>query len=99
VLRHLVLIRWREGCPEEAVRAVEEVLSALPSQIPAVRGYLLGRDLHLNPTNSDFAIVADFENADAYRAYGNDPRHLGVIQELIEPWSAERRAVQFQLPD
>jgi hypothetical protein len=43
--------------------------------------------------------VADFEDADAYRAYASDARHLQVIRELIEPWSAERRAVQFQLPD
>jgi hypothetical protein len=99
MLRHLVLIRWLEGCPDEAVRTVEEALSALPSQIPAIRGYLLGRDLNLNPANSDFAIVADFEDADAYRAYASDARHLQVIRELIEPWSAERRAVQFQLPD
>lgn len=98
MLRHLVLIRWREGCPQEAVSAVEEALAALPAQIPAIRGYQLGRDLRLNPTNSDFGIVADFDDVAGYRVYAQHPRHLWVIRELIEPWVAERRAVQFELP-
>lgn len=98
MLRHLVLIRWREGCPKEAVRAVSEALAALPAQIPTVRGYQLGPDLGLNPTNSDFGIVADFDDAAGYRAYAAHPRHLWVIRELIEPWAAERRAIQFEVP-
>lgn len=98
MLRHLVLIRWREGCPEEAVSAIEEALAALPAQIPSIRGYQLGRDLGLNPTNSDFGLIADFDDAAGYRAYAKHPRHLWVIRELIEPWSAERRALQFELP-
>jgi hypothetical protein len=36
---------------------------------------IIGSDLGLREGNSSFAIVADFTDADAYRAYDLDPAH------------------------
>ncbi|MFD2348370.1 Dabb family protein [Nonomuraea ferruginea] len=49
----------------------------------------------MNPGNHDFAVVADFDSEDDYRAYRDHPRHQAVIAEHIKPILATRAAVQF----
>jgi hypothetical protein len=47
--------------------------------------------------NADFAIVADFDDVDAWRVYQDDPEHQRVIAELIRPHLAVRSAAQFHV--
>jgi hypothetical protein len=46
--------------------------------------------------NFDFAVVADFENAESYRAYRDHPAHRAVIAECIAPIRADRASVQYE---
>jgi hypothetical protein len=71
-------------------------LAALPAQIPQIRAYRYGADAKLTEGNHDFAIVADFDDADAFRAYVVHPAHQRLVVENIRPLMAERAAVQFQ---
>jgi hypothetical protein len=62
-----------------------------------LRSYSFGPDVGVTPGTASFAIVADFDDADAYVAYRDHPAHVDVVRRLIAPISEQRRAVQFEL--
>ena len=80
-----------------SIRAVTDGLALLPSQIPEIRSYRFGPDLGLGGGNDDFAIVADFDDADAYRRYAEHPAHRHLIAELLTPILSGRHAVQYEM--
>jgi hypothetical protein len=97
MVRHVVLIRFREETAREAQVAVVEALLALPAKIPQIDNLTAGLALGLAPGSSDLAIVADFANQDDYLTYASHPEHRRVIDELLDPWVAERARAQYQL--
>ncbi len=96
MFRHVAMFRWVEGATAEQIDAVEAGLRELPARIPALRAYQFGRDAGINEGNFDFAVVADFDDADGYLAYRDDPAHRAVLVERIQPILAARAAVQFE---
>jgi hypothetical protein len=99
MLRHVVLFRWREGTTADQVEAVRAGAAALPARIPELVRYTVGADAGLVEGNWDFAVVADLEDADAYRRYADHPAHQALIAERIRPILAARAAVQFEAVD
>ena len=97
MIRHIVLLRFKPGMAEDDVRALREALARLPARIPEVRRYQFGADAGLVDGNADFAIVADFEDAEAWRRYVDHPEHKTLIAERIAPLLAERVAVQVEV--
>jgi hypothetical protein len=98
MLRHIAVFRWKAGTTDAQIEAIEEALAALPARIPQLRAYRFGRDLGLREGNADFAIVADLDDEDGWRAYGEDAEHRRVIEELIAPVTEVRSAVQLRHP-
>ncbi len=94
MLRHVVLLRWVPGASAEQRRAVTDGLARLPRVVPEIRGYRFGADAGISPGNWDLAIVADFEDTEAYLRYAAHPAHRSVITEQIAPILSERTAVQ-----
>ncbi|MGI5267527.1 Dabb family protein [Nonomuraea sp. CA-218870] len=95
MIRHVVLFTWSPEATEEQKAAVAAELSALPGQIPQIRSYAFGPDAGINTGNHDFAVVADFDDEDAYTAYRDHPAHQAVIADHIRPILASRAAVQY----
>lgn len=98
MIRHCVVFRFHPDTEPAAIDALAEGLRGLPGVIPEISAYQVGADLGLRDTNADFAVVADFADAAAFSAYSAHPAHLEVIESLVEPITAERHAVQFELP-
>jgi stress responsive alpha/beta barrel protein len=98
MLRHIVVFRWKAGTTDEQIDALERGLAGLPGRLPQLRAYAYGRDLGLREGNADFAIVADFDDEDGWRAYTEDAEHRRVIDELIAPVTEVRSAVQVRHP-
>lgn len=96
MIRHIVLLTWTDDATAEQRAAVAEGLATLPALIPQLRRYDLGADLGLAADNSDFAIVAEFDNLADYEVYRDHPAHQAVIAERIKPIKAGRAAVQFE---
>ena len=94
-LRHVVCFRFHPGTPAEAVDALAADLRALPATIAEIEDYRVGPDLGIADTSWDFAVSADFADADAFATYRSHPEHLAVIRDRVEPICAERVAVQF----
>jgi Stress responsive A/B Barrel Domain len=96
MIRHVVLFRWTAEATAEQKRRVAAELRRLPSVVPSLRAYHLGTDLGLNPGNFEFAVAADFDDADGYVAYRDHPEHRAIVAEFIQPVVAERAAVQYE---
>jgi len=96
MFRHVVLFKWADGISEEQTRAIVAELRKLPGAIGTLREYRVGADAGLNPANYDFAVVADFDDADGYRAYRDHPAHRAAVEQYITPVVAERTAVQYE---
>ncbi len=97
MFRHVVLFRWKEGTTEEAKQAVRDDLADLSNAIAGVRRYEYGDDAGLVDGNFDFAVVADFDDADGFTAYAQHSLHQALIRERIAPHLAERVAVQYEV--
>lgn len=91
------MFRWSEGTTDEQVTALQEGLRRLPDLIPEIRAYTFGADLGLREGNFDFAVVADFDDAESFRAYVDHPAHQQLIADLIVPIRAERVSAQFEI--
>ncbi|MDP9403125.1 MAG: Dabb family protein [Actinomycetota bacterium] len=96
MFRHVAVFRWTAGTTDQQVQALHHALGHLPAAIPALRQYRTGPDAGLVNGNWDFAVVADFDDAEGWRVYTAHPAHQKVIVELIKPVLAERAAVQYE---
>ena len=97
MIRHVVLLTFVDTATEAQIQAVEDALSRLPAHLPALKSYVIGRDLSLNDANATFAVTADFDDVDGYIAYRDDPEHRRIIAELIAPILAGRTAAQYEI--
>jgi hypothetical protein len=96
MFRHVVLIEFVDDTTDEQKAAFRAALEALPAQIPEVLDCRVGPDAGLTDTNHDFAIVADFADADAYAAYRDHPAHDEFKATYLAPLAAGRVAVQYE---
>jgi len=94
-MRHLVVLRWRDGTSPEQIAAVEAALADLPALIPELCSYHHGPDLGLGAGRWDYGIVAGCADVDDWRAYDRHPAHQKVLVDLIRPHLADRAAVQI----
>jgi len=84
-----------ETTPAERAAFVA-AMAALPSTISGVESYRSGTDLGLNAGNSDVAIVAEFADAAAWRAYLEAPAHVAFVNDHVTPLCASWNAIQLE---
>jgi hypothetical protein len=97
MFRHVVLFTWTEAATEAQKQALADELPKMPGLIDAIRRYHVGPDAGINPNNCDFAVVADFDDADGYLAYRDHPAHRALVKNYVDPIVTRRSAVQYQL--
>jgi heme-degrading monooxygenase HmoA len=96
---HVALFTWKPGTSDEDVRALHDALATLPGLIPEIRSFRSGPDAGVAVGNDRYAVVAEFDDLDAYRRYASDPRHRDVIERLLKPMLGTRHAVQLVTPE
>jgi hypothetical protein len=98
-IRHAVLFRFTDDATEEQIEALAAGLATMPAATGAVEPerYQHGRALGLNAGSWDYAVVGEFADAGAFEAYRDHPAHRSLIHDLVEPITAERASVQFEL--
>ena len=97
MLRHVVLFTWTAETTPSTREAKLAALRRLPEEVGGMTAFAVGPDAGLVEGNADAALVADFPDVAAYRAYATDPRHLEVIAEHVRPHLAARSAVQYEV--
>jgi Stress responsive A/B Barrel Domain len=97
MIRHVVLFGWDDEMTDEMERQFAAELTALAPKLAGVRSYHAGADAGLVEGNFDFAVVADFDDADSYLAYRSNAEHLDIIRRFSGPHARTRASVQYDL--
>ena len=97
MIRHVVLFTWTPETTAEQKQAVHAELATMPPAIPTIRAYKYGPDVGINPANSDYVVVADFDDAAGYVTYRDHPAHRAMVERYVSPIVAGRAAIQFEI--
>lgn len=97
MIRHIVLMRFKDDVTAEDIDRIDAGLAELPSKIEEIQTYTNGRNLGITEGAWDYAVVVDFTDVDAYRRYHSHPDHVKVIDELTGPATAELKRLQFEI--
>lgn len=95
MFRHVLLLTMRDDVEDAQVDGLVDALRALPAEIPELTSYRVGRDLGLRDDTADVAIVGEYADEAAWRAYLAHPAHRAVVTDHVEPIVASRQSVQF----
>jgi hypothetical protein len=95
MLHHVVTFQLKPDAPAGQFDEIAAALGALAADLPEARSFAVGSDLGLREGNASFAVVATFDDVDAYRVYAEHPEHQRIIKELIAPHIESRQPVQF----
>ncbi len=96
VIRNVVMVKLRPDSDPALVAEIQGVFRTL--NCPGTVSFTVGDDLGLRDGNWSFAIVSDFTDADAYRAYDLDEAH-NAARARLAPMIEQAARVQFELPD
>ncbi|MCB1031041.1 MAG: Dabb family protein [Acidimicrobiales bacterium] len=96
-IRHVVCFKFVDDVDPASVEALRDALAELGASLGEVLTYELGRDVGANAASWDFAVSATFGDAAGYLSYRDNPRHQEIISEMVNPITAERVSVQFEL--
>jgi hypothetical protein len=95
MIRNVVLVKLKAGQDPAVIAEAQQAF--LDLNCPGTLSYVIGDDLGLREGNWSFAIVADFTDTEAYRAYDQDPAHNHARAGLI-PLTEQVARVQFEMP-
>ncbi|MDW3219606.1 MAG: Dabb family protein [Acidimicrobiales bacterium] len=96
MIRHTVLIAC-DGAATDAVDRIVDELRALPPLIPEIKGYTVGRNLGLDGSTADVAVIADFASVEDYAIYSAHPEHVRVVTDFVKPVATGLTRAQFEL--
>jgi Stress responsive A/B Barrel Domain len=97
MIRHVTLFAWIPGATDEQKQQVATELRALSPLLTGLRSLHAGPDVGIIEGNFDFAVVADFDDAESYLAYRNHPAHRAVVEQVTTPITRDRVSVQYEI--
>jgi hypothetical protein len=99
MIRHVVLFAWVPEATGKQKQQVADELRTLPPLMSGLRAFDAGPSARIVEGNFDFAVVADFDDAQSYLAYRNHPAHRAVVDQVINPIVRERVSVQYEISE
>jgi hypothetical protein len=97
MIRHVAVFAWSAEATSEQKQRVVTELRTLPPMLTGLVAYHAGHDAGIVEGNFDFAVVADFDDAQSYLAYRHHPAHRAVIEQAIRPIARQRVSVQYEI--
>ena len=95
MLNHVVLLKWKAGTPSSAIDQVTAEFSKLPNSISQIRGYSFGRNMGLDGSNFDYALVARFSSRKDFEEYVVHPAHQTFMAKFTNDIVDDYGAVQY----
>ena len=92
----MVLAKLAAGYDHAEVEQFQQGLRAL--NLAGTRQLTTGTDVGLRDGNWDLAIVADFDDVEAYRRYDEDAEH-NRLRARLAPFIDQISRAQFEIPD
>ncbi len=84
MLKHIVMVKFKNSTSKSAITEVEKELGGLPAVIPEIMEFEFGRDVLRSERSYDFALVSEFENLEEMERYRVHPAHQKVAVKLKE---------------
>lgn len=86
LLRHVVLIKFKESSSEEDISEVEEAFSSLQDKIPEIKDYEWGTNNSPEGLDKGFThcFLVTFESEEDRSTYLPHPEHKAFV-EILEP--------------
>jgi len=95
-LRHVVLFKFKDGAPAEAVAQIEREFALLKDRIPGIRAFEWGTNVSPEKLDQGFThcFVATFDDAAARDAYLPHPAHKAFV-DLLKPHLEKALVVDY----
>jgi hypothetical protein len=86
VLRHVVLLKFKDGTTPEQVKAMEDGFCALPSKMPFIQGFEWGTNVSVENLNQGFThcFLVTFTSEEDRNKYIPHPAHQEYV-EILRP--------------
>jgi hypothetical protein len=97
IVRHIYTAQFKPGVTGREAAGWYEALTRL--EIEGMQRFMGGPDLGLREGNADYALVADFKNADAWRRYDEDEDHNRIRREVAAEIVEKGERCQISTPD
>jgi len=97
MIRHVALFTWTPEATDEQKQQVPKELMTLPPLLSGLRAFHVGPDAGIIEGNFDFAVVADFDDAESYLGYRHHPAHRAIIEQVTSPITRERATIQYEI--
>lgn len=97
MLRHVVLLKWKEGTSEQAIDNLTAEFSKLPVLIPQIRSFSFGPSAGIYKESLDYALVADFESEIDFKTYVMSEAHQVLMKNFTSPILDSYHATQFEV--
>jgi hypothetical protein len=94
MFRHVVQMSWNRDLTDKELARVHQVLDNLGARSPDIRGFSHGPDAGIREGGASYALIADFEDADGWRAYSAHPAH-DEVREVLRDLVRDQSVVQF----
>jgi len=97
MIRHVALFTWIPEATDEQKQQAAKELMTLPPLLSGLRAFHIGPDAGIIEGNFDFAVVADFDDAESYLGYRHHPAHRAIIDRVTSPITQERATIQYEI--
>jgi hypothetical protein len=95
MIKHVVLLSWKEGTTEEAVAAVTDGFARLRDEIDEIKVYEFGPDAGIYQGNADYVVIGEFENEAEFKTYVKHPKHQALLADVTGPILESFQSVQI----
>lgn len=95
MIKHIVLLKWKEDVSKEQIDLVTSGLQNLKDQIPEIASYSFGQDAAIYRGNADYALIAEFRSEADLKAYVVHPKHQEFLREVAGPILESFQSAQF----
>ncbi len=99
MIRHIYVAKVRDDITDERIEELLAAWRTLPGSISEIRSFTTGRNIHPTDRRFTVAVVADFEDTEAWKRWMAHPAHLKVMKEYSEKILDldSRRTVQIEI--
>lgn len=97
MLMHCVTVTFTASTTDEQIESFRKGAEHLAQTITLAKSYRHGRDLGQRQGNAHYAIVAEFESVEDFKAYLKHPAHVAFATEQLIPLADTWQTVQVEI--
>lgn len=96
-LRHIVLVSFKPEASEDQIAAWHHAVTDMCETSAEVTSFSLGKNIGSGPNHHDAALVADFEDIEAFRRYTGGDKHKAYVADHAQHVTAKLAAIQHEM--